>query len=175
MNRARSASVESQMQRSRRVTAVASSVLAVLSLSTTCLTGCVAIDGGAAELSWTVRSPEGESSSCDLRGADDEPDIAEVRICWEALEDDGSEFDLRCDRDNSRSFECTVEHGVTGFEIAPGRTALWIEPLCEDSGSLPPPDRYEVPAPIVRTIEDGQVAILNALLIVAAADACRSP
>ncbi len=146
-------------------------------------TGCVQIDGGAVELSWSIRNFDGEAASCDLRTADgstDFADIADIRICWEPVAEDG-EFSGACDPTLNTRFDCRSAHGVTGFEIAPGDTALWIEPLCEVMGPRPGPGptptvgKYEVPAPIVREVTSGEVVTLNALLIVAAPEACEPP
>lgn len=137
-------------------------------------TGCVQIDGGAVELSWSIRNFDGESSSCDLRttdGSNDFADIDQIRICWEPVEP-GGEIGV-CDPMLSETFDCRVGHGVSGFEIAPGDTALWIEPVCEGTMVTPTVGKYEVPAPIVRDVTSGEVVTLNALLIVAAPDACE--
>ena len=141
-----------------------------MSLGATAGVGCVDVEGGAVELSWSVRDTEGVASSCRIGGAD-LPELSHVRICWQPLEEDGELTEI-CIPQLSERFRCELEHGVTGFEIDPGETAVWIEPLCED-GSLPRADAYEVPAPIVRTIESGSVATLSALLIVAAPNACQ--
>ena len=137
-------------------------------------TACVQIDGGAVELSWSIRNLDGESAGCDLEssdGADDFADIADIRICWEPVLDDG-ELIGACDPVLSTRFDCLSGRGVTGFEIAEGKTALWIEPVCEVT-DVTPTGQYEVPAPIVRDVTSGQVVTLNALLIVAAPDACE--
>jgi len=158
-------------------------VIGIAATAVTMGLACVQIDGGAVELSWSIRDFDGCQASCDLRAKDDQcndaedfADLGQVRICWEAI-GDGGELALDCGRDpavNDNSlFNCDLVHGVTGFEIPPGPTAVWIEPLCEDTGLTPPPDRYEVPAPIVRNITSGEVATLNALLVVAQPRACE--
>jgi hypothetical protein len=132
-------------------------ILAVLG-SLLCSSSCVQVDGGAVELSWTLRDFDGEPTSCI------EARIDEVRICWESIADGGSSGVRSCRRGSSRSFACAESRGVTGFEIPPGRAVVWIEPVCVD-GLPPEPDTYEVPAPIARTVETGQVVTLGALLI----------
>jgi hypothetical protein len=146
-----------------------------VAISLGAMTGaCVQIDGGAVELSWSIRNFDGESASCDLRisGGENFADIADVRICWEPVPEEG-ELDQVCDPVSSTRFRCREGHGVTDFGIEEGPTAIWIEPVCEGTGVVPPPDKYQVPAPIVRNITSGGVATLNALLIVAAPDACE--
>jgi hypothetical protein len=121
---------------------------------------CVQVDGGAVELSWTLRDFDGEPTNCA------EARIDEVRICWQSVADGGTSGTRSCRRDSSRTFACVDSRGVTGFEIPPGRAVVWIEPVCAD-GQPPETDTYEVPAPIARTVETGQVVTLGALLIVA--------
>ena len=117
---------------------------------------CIEIEGGAVELSWSLRSFDGErvDSCADAR-------IEEVRICWQAVEEGPSTGVCQ----GSQSFPCGEENGVSGFEIAPGRAAFWIEPICLD-GSPADLGSYQVPPPIVRTVEDGKIVTLNSLLIV---------
>jgi len=137
------------------------------------------------ELSWSIRDVDGCPSACNLRGMDarcqarageDFPDLGAMRVCWQAVGDAGI-APADCGRalagGSSARFRCEQAHGVTGFEIAPGPTAIWIEPLCADNGLVPRADRYEVPAPIVRDITSGDVATLNALLVVVDARACE--
>jgi len=124
-----------------------------------------------------VRNFAGEPFSCSLdeRDADgrlvERPDIEEVRLCWETEAADGGGFTEQCDRNRSEYFNCADKHGVTSFVIEQGRTALWIELACADRVRAWT-RFYEVPAPIVRDVQDGAVATLNALLIVADGRAC---
>lgn len=129
---------------------------------------CVEVDGGAVELSWTLRTFSGEPiDTCPAARID------EVRICWESVADGGPGGARTCRRGDYRAFACDDSRGVTGFEIPAGRALVWIEPICAD-GNPPDPDTYEVPAPIARTVETGEVVTLGALLIVAddAGDPC---
>jgi hypothetical protein len=123
--------------------------------------GCIDIEGGAVELSWSLRSFDGERvNSCEDARLD------RVRICWLAVEGD-EPLDASCQTRQSATFPCVEESGASGFEIAPGRTAFWIEPLCVD-GAPAVAGTYEVPPPIVRTVEEGRIVTLNSLLIVVA-------
>ena len=127
-------------------------------------TACVDIGGGAVELSWTLRTPDGEPNQCGRASIDN------VRLCWKANDEPGQ----TCD--GQASFDCEEQRGFSRFEVAPGATRLWIEPLCEDTLVVPDPATYEVPAPVVRQVETGEVVTLNALLIIATDNAggCRT-
>lgn len=149
--------------KARSVAPAARATRASLLCSFLCLFNltCVQIDGGAVELYWSIRSFDGTALEC--------PDVglAEVQLCWEPVGDAG--VVQVCSPERSATFPCADLHGVTTFQIPDGPTAMWIRPLCP--GTQPPP-RYVVPAAIVRDISHGEVAILNALLIVADRDAC---
>jgi hypothetical protein len=118
--------------------------------------GCVAIDGGAAELSWSLRSFEGKSQSCAEAG------VEGIRLCWESLDDSSS---TGCRPGQFRTFPCTDEAGVTGFEIPVGRTKFFAEPVCA-GGAPAGAGTFQAPPPIVRTVRDGEVVTLDSLLIV---------
>ena len=122
-------------------------------------TGCVQIDGGAIELSWAVFDFEGEGQSCESAG------ISEVNLCWQAADGLSSEF--VCQPEASHDFDCETEQGSTAFEVPPGPTSLWIEITCEQTRDRATPGSYQVPAPIVRTVRDGEIVSLNSLLVVA--------
>jgi len=127
-------------------------------------TGCIDINGGAAEVSWSLRSFEGEAvETCG------EVEIRDVRLCWEPLTDGGTTAGEDCRREARRSFPCDESSGVTGFQLDPGLTAFWIEPLCTD-GQPADPVTYQVPPPIVRMVEDGKIVSLNSLLLVVSPD-----
>jgi len=122
---------------------------------------CVDVEGGAVELSWSLRTPDGDPNNClDAR-------IGKVRLCWAPAGDIAVRV---CE--GSRTFACTEEHGFSRFEIDPGETAFWIEPLCESTSVVPDPSTYEVPPPLLRMVSAGQVVTLNALLIVATGAEC---
>lgn len=132
---------------------------------------CVQIDGGAIELSWAVRDFDGNSRSCGETG------ISAVSLCWQPS--DGLSDQFVCQATASSTFPCDRERGSTAFEVPPGPTALWIQVGCGEMGEAADPDTYEVPAPIVRTVRDGEVVTLNSLLIIATpacgTEACTCP
>lgn len=116
---------------------------------------CVGIDGGASELTWSLRTFEGESSSCA------KAKISKIRLCW----NEAANTDTGCRPGKFREFSCKEETGVTLFEIEPGATRFFVEALCQD-GLVAQADTYQVPPEIVRTVRDGEVVTLDALLIV---------
>lgn len=136
-------------------------VAVCLTLSGCWISACIEVDGGAAEVSWSLRSEDGDSvDSCGTAL------IEKVRLCWEAL-DDGSVLGGGgpCRSGHQRSFPCEESSGITAFNLPPGQTAFWIEPVCDD-GEPADARTYQVPPPIVRNVEDGQIVSLNSLLLV---------
>ena len=143
------------------------------------LAGCVPVDGGAVELSWTVRTSNGEpiraSSGCTRTLGEDGVDdvLGEISLCARActvILDGQCVGDVTCP---VRSWPCERLKGATRFEITAGRKELWIEVSCPDGS----PANAVVPEPIVRDIADGEVTQLNAVLITVPADgaACVTP
>jgi hypothetical protein len=75
---------------------------------------------------------------------------------------------------SQQSFQCTESRGITGFDIPPGRTSIFIDVLC--GGEMRAEDTsFQVPPPIVRTVQEGKVVTLNALLIVVDEIGCTEP
>ncbi len=134
---------------------------------------CVEIDGGAVELAWTLRDFQGDNNTCG------KSEVDKVRVCWRSLGDAGTAPSecviIRTDgglAGQLRDFDCSASRGVTRFEVPAGRTSLFIEPLC--AGGNPARGPYQVPPPIVRTVEDGKVVTINQLLIVASNAECHT-
>jgi hypothetical protein len=122
---------------------------------------CVDIDGGAAELSWSLFDRSGDSVSCG------EADVDEVRLCWEPFDEVAPT--MACADGAQIAFACQEEHGATRFDLATGPTAFWVEPICED-GEPAAPATFDVPAPIVREVIEGRVVNLSSIAIVVNAD-----
>jgi hypothetical protein len=122
--------------------------------------GCIEIEGGAVELSWSLRDFDGDAvDACsDAR-------VEQVEVCWQPTGGDTPSIDIACRPGQRESFPCSEENGVSGFTIEPGPTAFWAHPICE-TGEPATEDTFQAPAPIVRTVEDGQIVTLNSLLIV---------
>lgn len=159
MNRRQAEPVQAPIRRPRRVTWIAAGLWMAFALISG--QGCIDIDGGAVELSWSLRSFGGAAVE-----ACDDVEIQKVRLCWEPLGDGSiSTEDAVCRANQRRTFSCSASSGVTGFDLAPGPTAFWIEPVCTD-GDAADPGTYEVPPPIVRTVQEGRIVSLSSLLMV---------
>lgn len=126
------------------------------------LVGCVDVNGGAVELSWSIRTVDGRAldDPCRVSG------IARVRL-------DAEEVGVAQPVRKFRSWSCGAFHGTTLFEIPEGTYSLSVVPLCGDGVTRAD---ATVPAPIVRDVVEGEVAQLNALLIVvpATGNACEA-
>lgn len=169
MNRRPAHHVTASIRHPREVTRLVSHWTALL-IACLCNLGCIEIDGGAVELSWSLRSFDGASvQACpDAR-------IQSVRLCWETLPDGStSAGGDACRATQRQKFPCGEYSGVTGFDLPPGSTAFWIEPVCTD-GEAADAETYQVPPPIVRTVEEGKIVSLNSLLLVVSPPASDCP
>jgi hypothetical protein len=124
------------------------------------LCGCVAVDGGAVELSWDIRDADGQPLDSPCTAAR----IAQVGLCARRCDLDASfagncQGELVCPK---AQWSCEKLTGSTRFDLPEGPTELFIEAYCEDGSKA---RGVQVPSPIVRSISAGQVAQLNALLI----------
>jgi hypothetical protein len=156
MNTAVTTSVEARIRQPRGVTRIA-----MLWVTMIACWGCIEIEGGAAEVAWSLRSFEGVAveACADAR-------IGDVRLCWEPAGDGSvSAGGGACRAGDQRRFPCEESSGVTGFQLDPGSTAFWIEPICIDEEPAAE-GTYQVPPPIVRTVERGEIVSLNSLLLV---------
>ncbi len=126
----------------------------LVALALVWVAGCVEINGGAVELSWTLRTFAGANiDECSAY------EIGQIRLEWQSGPDnpnvDGG----------STTFDCTDSRGVTDFVIGEGAQLLEIVPICDD-GNDAAADTYEVPAPILRQVHTGELVTLNSLLVV---------
>lgn len=161
VNTALDSSVERRVCGSRLIITTATVILPLLMTS-----GCVQVDGGAVELSWSLLTFDGQPIvGDDCLGAN----IDRVRLNW----DENPELE---DRNHGfTDFECTAYRGITDFVITVEDPAtqppylLWIEPVCANN-LVSPAGTFEVPAPISRNMREGEVVTLNSLLIVTAVD-----
>jgi hypothetical protein len=113
--------------------------------------GCVDVNGGAVELSWSIFTVGGDATTCEVS-----------RIDHVTLVYTNTDADAGGSGQFARSFPCSDGKGATSFTIPRGRYAIEIQPKCADESDAD----TTVPSPIVRDIVDGEVAQLNALLIV---------
>lgn len=130
----------------------------VVGWSTYLHSGCVSVDGGAIELSWSLRTTNGDVTDCATAN------VNEMRLFWsvEGADEGSARYD---------TFPCDPPRAATRFEVPPGTASIWLVPICED-GTPAADDTYEAPAPIVRSVIDGEVVTLNALLLVVRTTDC---
>jgi hypothetical protein len=122
--------------------------------------GCVEVEGGAVEFSWTLRNFQGNPIADDLAESCGKVGIDKILLIWEPPPD-SDERVL-----GNWEFDCAANRGVTGFVVPEGPQLLRIVPFCQ-GGVLPGAHTYEVPPPILRDVRSGEVVTLNSLLVVA--------
>jgi hypothetical protein len=112
---------------------------------------CVDVNGGAVELSWSIRTDTGMETNCENAG------ITQVALCVRQCDMSACTGPTICP---AATWECDRLRGATLFDIAPGRTELTIRADCR-AGTA----NVVLPPPLVRDIVFGDVTQLNALLI----------
>ncbi len=123
--------------------------------------GCSAVNGGAVELSWKLRSASGglqDFLDCtNVFGTNPSNQITlevkQIRLQWEV----GFVTD-------HRDFDCTTYHGVTGFELPPGQALLSVSPICVNGPAAA--GTYIAPAPEQRTVIVGNTINLEAVELI---------
>lgn len=121
----------------------------------TCLAlhaSCADVSGGAVELSWLLRPSDGDESICTDQSCCRTAGVSQIRLSWDVEGSVGSD-----------AWPCDDNRAVTKFVVPPGEAALWVVPECADGPAEP--ERYEAPAPVVRTVVVGEVVSLNAVVV----------
>jgi hypothetical protein len=113
---------------------------------------CTEVTGGAVELSWLLRPSNGDENACSEQSCCATAHVVDMRLMWDVGGVMGSDF-----------WPCEDNRAVTGFELPPGEATLWVVPECATGPAEA--DAYEAPAPVVRTLVDGEVASLNAVVV----------
>jgi hypothetical protein len=127
---------------------------------------CVRIDGGAVEVSWVVRSADGQAIT-DCSCAD--PPIAQVKLDLVGV---GPTIGgtRPCDNRAQCVFACQLQTGSTPFDIpeTPGGEMYEISVTAVGTdGAEIPGDQVMSPAPILRSVSRGQPTEVEAFLLVA--------
>jgi hypothetical protein len=131
---------------------------------------CVPIDGGAVEVSWVVHANGRAITDCSCS----DPEIAAVRI--DVVGKGGTiEGTTPCAGRDQCKFSCGRQTGATPFDIPPTHGdemyAISVVPVGKDGRDLP---AVRTPAPILRTVVEGQPTEVEAFLLEAGcATACE--
>lgn len=141
-----------------------------LLLALSFLSACTKVDGGAAELSWKLRPASSPLTDkfvdCDSTVVDDATDtmftlsVKKIRLDWSSggVMASGEEW------------SCSDSQGVTGFELPPGETLLWVTPICETGAATAA--TFVAPAPEQRTVIAGDTVSLGAIELILQVSDC---
>lgn len=142
-------------------------------IATACLFvhGCDTVDGGAVELSWKLRPASSDlpDKFVECRsGREGTNPVTKMRLAWSVTTDDGGVVT------GSDEWPCDDSHGVTGFDLPPGRALLSVTPIC----GQPPnefdalPASYIAPAAEQRRVNLGDTVSLGAVELVVVVSYC---
>ncbi|HTR50770.1 MAG TPA: hypothetical protein VMJ10_08700 [Kofleriaceae bacterium] len=127
---------------------------------------CTTANGGAVDLSWTLRPQSGTTDpnipspfvDCGLKGNDSTTPLAGpvewIELDWAVGAVTGQ-----------RTFCCYLEHGVTTFDLPQGTASLSVVPLCGD-GNPAEDGTYVAPAPVLRSVTEGATITLGAVELI---------
>jgi hypothetical protein len=128
----------------------------------TCLAllGCVDVSGGAVQARWALRIKSCPSNNCTCMDAQ----VAQMEI---VMIPTGGGADP-CAVDHRCRFVCSEQkgEGITKFVIPEGEYAISLQAIDPSGKVLGPEDRVSVPAPVVRSVFNGQLTDLNVNLII---------
>ena len=124
--------------------------------------GCSTIDGGAVELSWTLRP----ASSSD---PDKFVDCESLKVGTGAVTRIRLDWTNDADSDHEE-WSCGDSHGVTGFSLLPGATLFSVSPVC--AGKYADPKSYIAPAIEERDVKVGDTVSLGAIELVVNVSYC---
>jgi hypothetical protein len=136
-----------------------------LSLVVGGLAGCPTIDGGAVEVAWVTRTADNNSTPCDSDWLPAQYKIDRIRLRISPEEDPGMDLCASVDAPSICEFSCTDGGGSTAFDIPEGTYSFDLVPLTED-GSIIPASVVALPAPLWRTIVEGDITDLGIWQIV---------
>ncbi|MEZ4367482.1 MAG: hypothetical protein R2939_14585 [Kofleriaceae bacterium] len=108
--------------------------------------GCADVAGGAVDLSWTLRTTDGDDTTCSGSR------VTVMRLWWEHAGEEGS-----------AAWPCENVRAITDFEVPAGPALLWVTPECADGPAAA--GTFVAPPPLSRTIETGEVIGLGAVVV----------
>ncbi len=123
---------------------------------------CLETKGGAVEIQWVIRDTNQRARECNQVG------ISHIRISIVRSTEDGT-VDLCKDPETDVgrcTFDCDVGSGTTPFKIPEGWYHFGLVALDED-GTVIPPNRISIPAPIFRRVLYGEILDLGVWQITA--------
>lgn len=123
-------------------------------------TGCLELEGGAAEVAWVIRDTDQRARTCK------EADIAHVRVTVLRETDAGVFEDLCGAGEIGRcTFDCEAGDGATPFKIPAGWYYFGLE-VRDGDGQRKPESEVQVPAPTRRRVLKGQMVNLGVWQVV---------
>jgi hypothetical protein len=132
--------------------------------------GCVRIDGGAVELSWVLRTPDGRAisdcgCSAERSAVAMPPSVAAVRLKLEGVGGD-IQGATPCAGRAQCQFSCARQTGATPFDIPETKSnemyLISVIALDDQGTEL---RKVGTPAPVLRSVVRGQPTDMGALLL----------
>jgi len=132
----------------------------VFSLALVGLTGCPKIEGGAVEVAWVVRHSDNTAGKCDDSRLPSQYRIDRIRLKVTPEEDSTLDLCAGATPPSVCEFACEDGGGASAFDIPAGTYYFDLVPVTAD-GSVIPASVVALPAPLRRTIVEGDIADLG--------------
>lgn len=133
---------------------------AVFSLVLVGLTGCPNIEGGAVEVAWVLRHSDNTAGQCDDSRLPSQYRIDRIRLKVTPEDDPGMDLCASAAPPSVCEFSCKDGGGTSAFDIPEGTYFFDLVPITAD-GSVIPASVLALPAPLRRTIVEGDIADLG--------------
>lgn len=124
------------------------------------LAGCPQIEGGAVEVAWILRRSDNRAGACDHSWLSEQYHIDRIRLRVVPKDAPGTDLCASVDALSICEFSCESGGGSTSFDIPAGTYFFDLVPLTAD-GSVIPASVVALPAPLRRTIVEGDIADLG--------------
>ena len=133
---------------------------AALSLAMVGLAGCPKIEGGAVEVAWVLRHSDNTAGRCDDSRMPSQYHIDRIRLKVTPEDDPTIDLCAGLDPPSTCEFACEAGGGTSAFDIPEGTYYFDLVPLTAD-GSVIPASVVALPAPLRRTIVEGDITDLG--------------
>lgn len=136
---------------------IGAAVLAAAGLTSS---GCTKIEGGAVEVAWVLRRSNNTAADCDDSRLPSEYHIDRIRLRVVPEDDPGMDLCASVNPLSTCEFNCEDGVGASAFDIPDGVYYFDLVPITAD-GSVIPSSVVAVPAPLRRTIREGDISDLG--------------
>jgi len=159
-----SRSISQSLRDFKRGSLLRASLMMALAAFTLCVVACEKEDGGAVEIAWVIRGTDFRAYACNAEELGTDA-IRTVRLSIHPITAPTRDYcadgtvancDFTCDSDRAGD----TLRGVTAFTIPEGSCHIGVT-LLNAQGAVIPGHRVQVPEPMRKTIEEGNLTFMG--------------